>query len=111
MSISILSARPANSADGSITAARPRKPISAICQPEVVISVCASGEAITRPSEPAADTAPIATLRLAGDTVREVAVMVMLDAVQDSAMPTQTPQPSVNISAESAVIISTRPAA
>src|ERR1700754_1158026 len=98
-SISILSARPAKIADGSNTATRPRKPISAICQPAVEISVCASGEAITRPSDPAADTAPMATLRLAAETVRDVTVIVMLEAVQDNARPMQRPQPSGNTSA------------
>src|ERR1700709_1777216 len=97
-SISILSARPAKIAAGSITATRPRKPISAICQPAVEISVCASGEAITGPSDPAADTAPIATLRLAAETVRDVTVIVMLEAVQDNARPMQRPQPLVTTS-------------
>src|SRR3954470_7734269 len=91
---SILSDCPANRAAGTITAARPRKPISATCQPAVEIRVCASGEATTSPSEPAADTAPIATLRFAADTVRDVTVMVMLEAVQDSASPMHRPQPT-----------------
>ena len=108
-SISILSARPAKIAAGSITAARPRKPISAICQPAVEISVCASGDAITRPSDPAADTAPMVTLRLAAETVRDVTVMVMLDAVQDSARPMQRPAPMVKTSADVENIMVTRP--
>ena len=75
------------------------------------INVCASGEAITRPSDPAAETAPIATLRLAGGTTREVTAMVMLDAVQDSARPTQTPAPMMNISADVVKIMITSPRA
>jgi hypothetical protein len=110
-SISILSARPAKMAAGSITATRPRKPISATCQPAVEISVCASGDAITSPNDPAADTAPMATLRLAADTVREVTVMVMLEAVQDNARPMHRPAPMVNTSAEAETIMITRPAA
>src|ERR1700712_1414729 len=110
-SISISSARPAKNAAGSITATSPRKPISATCQPAVVMSVCANGDAITRPSEPAADTAPMATLRLAADTVRDVTVMVMLEAVQDSARPMQRPAPNVKTSAEVEIIMITRPAA
>src|SRR4051794_13243563 len=110
-SISIPSARPAKIAAGSITATRPRKPISAVCQPAVEISVCASGEAITSPSDPAADTAPIATLRLAAETVRDVTVMVMLEAVHDKASPMQRPQPRVKTSAEVETIMITSPAA
>src|SRR3954471_22567191 len=110
-SISMLSARPAQTAAGSITTARARKPISATCQPAVEISVCASGEAMTSPSEPAADTAPMATLRFAAETVREVTVMVMLEAVQDKARPMQSPQPMVNTSAVVESIMTARPAA
>ena len=110
-SISILSARPAKIAAGSITATRPRKPISATCQPAVEISVCASGDAITRPSDPAADTAPMATLRLAAETVRDVTVIVMLDAVQDKARPMHRPQPMVKTSADVETIMISNPAA
>src|SRR4051794_5180843 len=110
-SISILSARPAKIAAGSITATRPRKPIKATCQPAVEISVCASGDAITKPSDPAADTAPMATLRLAAETVREVTVMVMLEAVQDNARPMQSPAPMVKTSADVEIIMISNPAA
>src|SRR3954451_4843848 len=110
-SISMLSARPAQIAAGSMTAASARKPISATCQPAVEISVCASGEAMTSPSDPAADTAPMATLRFAADTVREVTVMVMLEAVQDNARPMQSPQPMVNTSAVVETIMTARPTA
>lgn len=44
-------------------------------------------------------------------TAREVTVMVMLEAVQDSARPTQMPAPRVNVSADDDVIMTTRPAA
>src|ERR1700704_4321078 len=107
-SISILSARPAKIAAGSITATRPRKPISATCQPAVEISVCANGGATQGPSDPAADPAPMATLRLAADTVRDVTVMVMLEAVQDNARPMHRPAPNVNTSAEVETIMITR---
>ena len=70
-----------------------------------------SGDAITRPSDPAADTAPMATLRLAAETVRDVTVMVMLEAVQDNARPMQRPQPMVKTSADVEIIMITRPAA
>src|ERR1700704_6675568 len=110
-SISMLSARPAKMAAGSITATRPRKPISATCQPAVEINVCASGEAITRPSDPAADTAPMATLRLAAETVRDVTVMVMLEAVHDNARPIQRPAPMVKTSADVEIIMISNPAA
>src|SRR3954447_20445442 len=109
--ISISSARPAKIAAGSITATKPRNPISATCQPAVEISTCASGDAITSPNDPAADTAPMATLRLAADTVRDVTVMVMLEAVQDNARPMQSPVPNVKTSAEVEIIMITRPAA
>src|SRR3978361_584638 len=104
-SISILSARPAKIAAGSITATRPRKPISATCQPAVELRFGASGDAIPSPSDPAADTAPMATLRLAAETVREVTVMVMLEAVQDNARPIQRPQPMVKTSADVEVLM------
>lgn len=107
----MLSARPAKIAAGSITATKPRKPISATCQPAVEISVCASGDAITRPSDPAADTAPMATLRLAADTVRDVTVIVMLEAVHDNARPMQRPAPMVNTSADVETIMINSPAA
>src|SRR3954451_2492423 len=110
-SISIWSARPAKMAAGSITAASPKNPISATCQPEVEISTCASGEAITSPSDPAADTAPIATLRFAAETVREVTVMVMLEAVHDSARPMHRPAPMVNTKADVEIIMINNPAA
>ena len=85
------------------------KPTSAICQPDVEIRVWARGEAITRPIEPAAEIAPMVTLRLAADTARAETVMLMLDAVHDSAMPTQMPQPNVKASAVVAKIMVTRP--
>jgi hypothetical protein len=66
---------------------------------------------MTRPSEPAAETAPMVTLRFAAETVREATVMVMLEAVQDRARPTQMPAPSVKTSGVVANIMKTRPAA
>src|SRR3954462_3245401 len=110
-SISILSAPPAQIAAGSMTAASARNPISATCQPAVEISVCASGDATTSPSDPAADTAPMATLRPAADTVRDVTVMVMLEAVHDSARPMHRPQPMVKTSADVEIIMIPSPAA
>jgi len=53
----------------------------------------------------------MATLRLAADTVRDVTVMVMLDAVQDSARPMQRPAPMVNTSADVETTMISRPAA
>ena len=76
----------------------------------------AARRAVTEPeaetmAEPAAETAPIATLRCAGNTTREVTAMVMLEAVQDSARPTQKPAPTMNISADVVNIMITSPAA
>ena len=83
----------------------------AACQPPLVISDWASGDASTRPSDPTADTLPMATLRLSGDTVREVTVIAMFEAVQDSASPMQTPAPSVSAKADFATTLSSRPLA
>ena len=85
------------------------KPTSAICQPALEISFCAIGEAMTRPIEPAAEIAPMVTLRLAADTARAATVMLMLDAVQDSATPMQIPMPRVSAIAVVAKIMVTRP--
>ena len=63
------------------------------------------------PTPPAAETAPIATLRPAADTVRDVTVIVMLEAVQDNARPMQRPAPMVKTSADVEIIMITRPAA
>lgn len=92
-----------------MTQARPIKPTSAICQPDVEIKVWASGDAITRPIDPAAEIAPMVTLRLAADTARADTVMLMLDAVHDSAIPTQIPAPKVKASAVVEKIMVTRP--
>ncbi len=105
------SAPPARNAAGSITAARPRKPTSATCQPWLVISDCASGEASVRPSEPSAETEPIATMRLAGELVRAVTFIAMFEAVQESASPMHRPAPSVNTGAECAKRENSSPAA
>ena len=67
------------------------------------------GEAMVKPKEPMADTAPMAAPRLRGLTVRAVMFMAMLDAVHDKAMPTQKPMPSVTIHAESANLKKSNP--
>jgi len=92
-----------------MTAASPRKPIRAACQPEVLIRCCAMGEARVSPSEPSADTEPMAMLRLSGKTALAVTLMAMLDAVHDSARPTHRPMPSVTLQAEVAVSAKARP--
>ena len=67
------------------------------------------GEAMLRPKEPMAETAPIAAPRLVALTVRAVMFMAMLEAVQDSAMPTQNPTPMVTIQVASANRKNTKP--
>ena len=94
-----------------MTQTRPRKPIRAICQPPREMRICAIGEAITRPSEPSADTMPMVTLRRAGVTAREATLMATLEAVQESARPTQMPEPSIRCRAEVALIMRPSPAA
>ena len=96
-------------AAGTITATRPRTPIRAACQPELLIKCCAIGEARVSPSEPNADTEPMAMLRLSGETALAVTLMAMLDAVQDKARPTHRPMPSVTLQAEVAVSAKARP--
>ena len=94
-----------------MTQANPRKPISAVCQPALVIKCCAIGEANVKPKEPNADTEPMAMLRLAGETALAVTLIAMLEAVQDSARPTHKPMPSVMLQAEVAVMAKARPKA
>ena len=67
------------------------------------------GEAMVKPKEPMAETAPMAAPRLRGLTVRAVIFMAMLDAVHDKAMPTQKPMPSVTIQAASANVKKSSP--
>jgi hypothetical protein len=67
------------------------------------------GEAMVKPKEPMADTAPIAAPLLMGLTVRAVMFIAMLEAVHDKAMPTQKPIPSVTIQAASANLKKSNP--
>ena len=98
-------------AAGTITAARPKKPIKAACQPEVLIRCCARGEAKVKPKEPKADTEPMAMLRCRGETALAVTLMAMLDAVHDKAKPTHRPMPSVTPQADEAVRAKANPKA
>jgi hypothetical protein len=99
----------AMNAAGNMTQAKPRNPTTAICQFTLVISDCVMGEAKVKPNDPMAETAPMAVPRLAALTVRAVMFMAMLEAVHDSAMPTQNPTPSVTIQVASANLKKTRP--
>jgi hypothetical protein len=56
-----------------------------------------------------AETAPMAVPRLAALTVRAVMFMAMLEAVHDSAMPTQNPTPKVTIQVASANLKKIKP--
>ena len=94
-----------------MTTTSARKPTIATCQPLVVISVCARGEAMVRPSDPIADTVPIATMRLAGVAVRAVTFIAIFEAVQESARPMHIPAPNVNTSTECARMLITMPSA
>jgi len=97
-----LSAPPASHAAGSMTAASPMNATIAVCQPLLVIKVCASGEAIISPTDPIADTAPMAALRLSGVTVCDVTVIAMFEVVQDSARPRHRPTLKMSSAAEAA---------
>jgi len=93
-----------------MTTASAQKAVSASVQPPRWIMAWASGEASTSPSDPAADTAPMATLRWAGVTARAVTFMARFEAVQDKARPTHTPMPRVIIQADVACEVMIRPA-
>ena len=92
-----------------MTQAKPKKPTAAICQLKLVMSDCVIGEAMVKPSDPTAETAPIAAPRLVALTVRAVMFMAMLEAVQDKAIPTQKPIPTVTIQVASANVKKNNP--
>jgi len=102
---------PAIRAAGIMTQASATKAAIAVCQPAVLISPWARGEVKTRPSEPAAETAPIAKLCLAGETAREVIAMLRFEPVQASATPISTPIPSVSNRGDVAKMLMRSPSA
>ena len=99
---------PQNAA-GSITKAKPKNPTAAICQLKFVMSDWVRGEAMVKPKDPMAATAPMAAPRLVALTVRAVMFIAMLEAVHDKAMPTQKPMPRVTIQVASANLRKTKP--